>query len=450
MTMEREELHDLLERLWDRYDREEFISADPIAVPHCFASRDDREIAGFLAATIAWGSRPMIVRNGLRMMHFLDDAPHDFVRNASERELAKLSGFVHRTFNGGDLIQFVRSIRAICERHGGLGRFVEASYASTGDMRRVLAAFREEFFRTEHPERCRKHVSSIERCASCKRLCMYFRWMVRHDDRGVDFGLWRTIPPSALYLPLDLHTGNMGRALGLLARRQNDWRAVEEITAALRTFDADGVLLGAWVALGAADRLLLDVGTSTGVIALMLAQRSPAAGVTALDIDAACAEQARANADRSPWGGRVTTCCAPVQEYRPEEPFDLVVSNPPYYDRSLLPPDAGRTTARHTVALTHGELIAAACRLLAPEGRLAVILPAVEAQRFREQARGRLALRRLTEVWSTPRSGVKRCLMEFVRGDAAELRTDRLVIEEAPGRFTEEYRRLTGDFYLKF
>jgi len=197
----------------------------------------------------------------------------------------------------------------------------------------------------------------------------------------------------------------------------------------------DGVLLGAWVALGAADRLLLDVGTGTGVIALMLAQRSPAAGVTALDIDAACAEQARANADRSPWGGRVTTCCAPVQEYRPEEPFDLVVSNPPYYDRSLLPPDAGRTTARHTVALTHGELIAAACRLLAPEGRL---------------ARGRLALRRLTEVWSTPRSGVKRCLMEFVRGDAAELRTDRLVIEEAPGRFTEEYRRLTGDFYLKF
>ena len=199
----------------------------------------------------------------------------------------------------------------------------------------------------------------------------------------------------------------------------------------------DGVLLGAWVALGAADRLLLDVGTGTGVIALMLAQRSPAAGVTALDIDAACAEQARANADRSPWGGRVTTCCAPVQEYRPEEPFDLVVSNPPYYDRSLLPPDAGRTTARHTVALTHGELIAAACRLLAPEGRLAVILPAVE-------------VRRLTEVWSTPRSGVKRCLMEFVRGDAAELRTDRLVIEEAPGRFTEEYRRLTGDFYLKF
>lgn len=236
--MEREALHELLERLWDRYDREEFIAGDPIAVPHRFTSRDDREIAGFLAATIAWGSRPVIVRNGLRMMRYMDDAPCDFVRNASERELATLAPFVHRTFNGGDLIHFIRAIRAMYERHGGLGRFVEASYAATGDMRRVLAAFREEFFRTEHPARCGKHVPSIERGASCKRLCMYFRWMVRRDGRGVDFGEWRMIPPAALYLPLDLHSGNMGRALGLLARRQNDWRAVEELTAALRTFDA--------------------------------------------------------------------------------------------------------------------------------------------------------------------------------------------------------------------
>ncbi len=236
--MEREALYDLLERLWDRYDREEFIADDPIAVPHRFTSRDDREIAGFLAATIAWGSRPMIVRNGLRMMRFLDDAPCDFVRNASERELATLAPFVHRTFNGGDLIHFIRAIRAMYARHGGLGRFVEASYAATGDMRRVLAAFREEFFRTEHPARCGKHVSSIERGASCKRLCMYFRWMVRRDERGVDFGEWRTIPPAALYMPLDLHSGTMAHALGLLGRRQNDWRAVEELTAALRTFDA--------------------------------------------------------------------------------------------------------------------------------------------------------------------------------------------------------------------
>jgi len=212
----------------------------------------------------------------------------------------------------------------------------------------------------------------------------------------------------------------------------------------------DGVLLGAWVALGEADRRLLDAGTGTGVIALMLAQRAPEARITALDIDGVCTAQARANADRSPWGGRVETCCMPLQDYRPQEPFDLVVSNPPYYDRSLLPPDAGRSAARHTVALTHAELIAAACRLLTPAGRLAVVLPAAESERFCRQARGRLALRRLTEVWTTPRSGVKRCLMEFVRGDRTAPACDRLVIEQAPGRFTEEYRRLTGDFYLKF
>ena len=132
----------------------------------------------------------------------------------------------------------------------------------------------------------------------------------------------------------------------------------------------DGVLLGAWVALGAADRLLLDVGTGTGVIALMLAQRSPAAGVTALDIDAACAEQARANADRSPWGGRVTTCCAPVQEYRPEEPFDLVVSNPPYF-----PAGSGESggSARMELCCTLTQVCAAAAFLLKNGGRFALV-----------------------------------------------------------------------------
>ncbi len=181
-------LRELLERLHDRYNRPEFIPDDPVAVPHRYTGRADREIAGFFAATIAWGSRPTIVRNGHRLMRYMDDAPADFVRNASERELAGLGAFVHRTFNGGDARDFVLALR---------------------------------------------------RGAACKRLCMYLRWMVRRDDRGVDFGEWRTIPASALRLPLDVHAGDMARALGLLSRRQNDWRAVEEVTAALRTFDAD-------------------------------------------------------------------------------------------------------------------------------------------------------------------------------------------------------------------
>ncbi|MDE5707974.1 MAG: TIGR02757 family protein [Alistipes sp.] len=233
------ELHDLLERLYDRYNRPDFIGDDPISVPHRYVDRADREIAGFLAATIAWGNRKAIVRNACRMMLAMDDAPADFVRHASDRELAALDSCVHRTFSGGDLRDFVLALRSLTERFGGIGAFFESRYEVTGSIPRVLADFRHEFFRCSHAPRCEKHLSSIEKGAACKRLCMYLRWMVRYDDRGVDFGEWRRIPMSALYLPLDVHTGDMGRALGLLGRRQNDWRAVEEITAALRRFDPD-------------------------------------------------------------------------------------------------------------------------------------------------------------------------------------------------------------------
>lgn len=232
-----EALRDLLERLHDRYNRPEFIEADPIAVPHRYTERADREVAGFLAATIAWGNRKAIVRNGHRMMRAMDDAPADFVRNASPRELSLLESFVHRTFNGGDLRDFVLALRRMEERFGGIGAFFESRYEATGSLPAVLAEFRREFFACDHAPRCEKHLSSIEKGAACKRLCMYLRWMVRRDGRGVDFGEWRRIPMSALYLPLDVHTGDMGRALGLLTRRQNDWRAVEEITAVLRRLD---------------------------------------------------------------------------------------------------------------------------------------------------------------------------------------------------------------------
>ena len=175
-------LRELLERLHDRYNRPEFIPDDP--------------------ATIAWGSRPTIVRNGHRLMRYMDDAPADFVRNASERELAGLGAFVHRTFNGGDARDFVLALRRIETLYGGIGAFFESRYAAVGDLPAVFADFRREFFAADHAPRCEKHLSSLR-------------------------------------LPLDVHAGDMARALGLLSRRQNDWRAVEEVTAALRTFDAD-------------------------------------------------------------------------------------------------------------------------------------------------------------------------------------------------------------------
>jgi len=237
--MNKEELRDLLEHLHDKYNRPEFIEPDPISIPHSFSDRHDREVAGFMAATIAWGNRKAIVKSAARMMQYMDDSPADFVRNASASELAHLQSYVHRTFNGQDFTDFVLAIRGITERWGGIGEFFEQNYVATQSIPQVLSLFRKEFFSIEHNPHCEKHLSSIDKGAACKRLNMYLRWFVRHDDRGVDFGLWKKIPMSALYLPLDVHTGNMGRALGLLTRKQSDWKATDEITRSLREFCTD-------------------------------------------------------------------------------------------------------------------------------------------------------------------------------------------------------------------
>ena len=232
-------MRDLLERLHDRYNNESFIEADPISVPHSFTNTVDREIAGFLAATIAWGNRRAIVQSAHRMMRYMDNAPEDFVRNATQSDMEYLRTYVHRTFNGVDFQDFVRGMRHIITKWGSVGNYFESRYEEHGDLRPVFSDFRRDFFAVEHDAHCEKHLSSIDKGAACKRLCMYLRWFVRHDDRGVDFGLWRRIPMSALYMPLDIHTGRMGRNLGLLGRKQSDWKAVEELTASLRELHVD-------------------------------------------------------------------------------------------------------------------------------------------------------------------------------------------------------------------
>ena len=232
-------MRELLERLHDRYNNESFIEADPISVPHSFTRTVDREIAGFLAATIAWGNRRAIVQSAHRMMRYMDNAPEDFVRNATEADMEYLRTYVHRTFNGVDFQDFVRGLRHIITEWGSVGNYFETRYEEHGDLRPVFSDFRRDFFAAEHDPHCEKHLSSIDKGAACKRLCMYLRWFVRHDDRGVDFGMWRRIPMSALYMPLDIHTGRMGRNLGLLNRKQSDWKAVEELTASLRELHAD-------------------------------------------------------------------------------------------------------------------------------------------------------------------------------------------------------------------
>ena len=173
------------------------------------------------------------------MMRYMDNEPYDFVRNASEVELQQLAGFTYRTFNGQDFQDFVRGLRHIINEWGSIGNFFERSYARSGDLRVSFAEFRNAFFSVEHSYHAEKHLSSIAKGAACKRLCMYLRWFVRRDDRGVDFGDWAAIPMSALYMPLDIHTGRLGRAFALLERKQNDWKAVEELTASLRELSAD-------------------------------------------------------------------------------------------------------------------------------------------------------------------------------------------------------------------
>lgn len=234
----RTELKELLDRLYRQYNTPEFIEPDPISIPHSFTRREDIEISGLFASTIAWGNRKAIVKSAGRMMDYLGGEPYRFVTEASESDISGLRTFVHRTFSGDDFIAFVYMLRSLCSRYGSVGGFFESKYIETGDIRTVLAQFRDEFLSAPHSAHADKHISSITKGAACKRLCMYLRWMVRPDAAGVDFGLWRKIPASALYLPLDVHSGNIGRQLGLLNRRQSDWKAVEEITANLRAFDA--------------------------------------------------------------------------------------------------------------------------------------------------------------------------------------------------------------------
>ncbi len=230
------DLKDFLDEKVAKFNRPEFIETDPIQVAKAFSQKANIEIAGFLTATIAWGNRPAIIKNARHLMALLENQPLDFILNASETDLQRLSQFVHRTFNGDDLNYFVRSLRNIYQYKGGLQSVFETGFETRGSVFSALDYFHRVFFE-KGGERTRKHVPNVMKGASAKRLNMYLRWMCREDKAGVDFALWKGIPQSELMLPLDLHTGNVCRKLGLMQRRSNDWKAVEEITSALRTLD---------------------------------------------------------------------------------------------------------------------------------------------------------------------------------------------------------------------
>lgn len=238
LQFSKKELKEFLDTKVEQYNHPRFIESDPIQVPHLFSKKEDIEIAGFLTATIAWGNRKSIIKNAHKMMQLLDHSPYDFVCNHQASDLESLSGFVHRTFNGQDFIQFIKSLHHIYNHHNGL-EAVFSTYSKTQTLQYAIHQFKNHFFEIEHLSRTQKHVSDPLKNSAAKRLNMMLRWFVRHDSSGVDFGIWKTISPSLLSCPLDVHSGNVARKLGLLKRKQNDSKALIELDKALRKLDAN-------------------------------------------------------------------------------------------------------------------------------------------------------------------------------------------------------------------
>jgi len=234
--MRKSEIKSFLDYKVEQYNNPVFIETDPILIPHKFSKKEDIEISGFLTATIAWGNRKSILLNASRMMDLFDNAPFDFIMNHEESDLARLDNFVHRTFNGNDLLFFTSSLRNIYLNHGGIEE-IFSTHATENNLQPSIHAFKNIFFEIDHLERTRKHVSDPFKNSAAKRINMFLRWMVRKDKAGVDFGIWEKINPSQLSCPLDIHSGNTARKLGLLTRKQNDAKALKELDLSLRKLD---------------------------------------------------------------------------------------------------------------------------------------------------------------------------------------------------------------------
>lgn len=232
------QLKDFLDTKVQQYNHPRFIESDPIQIPHQFNKKEDVEIAAFLTATIAWGNRKSIINNAQRMMQLMDHSPYDFVMHHQEEDLEQLKNFVHRTFNGEDFKQFVTSLQHIYKKHGGL-EAIFSKHTAAFSTQHSIHQFKKHFFEVEHLPRTQKHVSDPMKNSAAKRINMFLRWMVRADNNGVDFGIWNSISPSKLSCPLDVHSGNVARKLGLLNRPQNDGKALAELDAALRKLDQD-------------------------------------------------------------------------------------------------------------------------------------------------------------------------------------------------------------------
>jgi uncharacterized protein (TIGR02757 family) len=231
------ELRQFLDEKVDHYNRLGFIDNDPISIPHSFIKKQDIEISGFMAAMLAWGQRVTIINKSKELLRMMGNSPHDFLLNHTQQDLKSISKFKHRTFNGTDALYFVEFLSAFYKKHNTL----ETAFLAKGTHQTVeqsLIHFHRLFFSlADFPERTKKHVATPERKSACKRINMYLRWMVRKDNKGVDFGIWSKISPSQLVCPCDLHVERVARKLKLIKRKQLDWETALELTANLRKLD---------------------------------------------------------------------------------------------------------------------------------------------------------------------------------------------------------------------
>lgn len=238
--MTREDVKEFLLEKAEQYEVPDFLPSDPLSIPHRFKDAHDVEVSAFFAATLAWGNRASILKSLDELMNRMDHAPGDFVMNHEEVDLKVMDGFVHRTFQAEDAKSFVRGLGGLMQSHGSLERamFPQGRMKSDQSLRDVLTEFHRSFVhQVGVAPRAKKHVANPSKGSAAKRLNMFLRWMTRPSTKGVDLGLWTSLTPADLHIPLDVHTSNVGRKLGLLERKSNDWKAVEELTSALREME---------------------------------------------------------------------------------------------------------------------------------------------------------------------------------------------------------------------
>lgn len=236
--MTKKEIKAVLDNAYDLYDRTSFIENDPISIPHQFSKKQDIEIAGFWTAILSWGLRKTIINKSNELMELMDHAPHDFILNHHEKDRQRFSKFKHRTFQYIDTLYFLEFFQYWYQNHESLEEAFAKGIKKELHVGNGLIYFEQQFRSLDtFPSRTQKHVSSPVRKSTCKRINMFLRWMVRRDRRKVDFGIWKSIKPSQLLIPYDVHVDKVSRSLGIIQRKQRDWQTVLELTAYLRTLD---------------------------------------------------------------------------------------------------------------------------------------------------------------------------------------------------------------------